>query len=237
MMKRIVIAEDEEIIRQGLIRTIDWGKMGAAIVGDAADGKEAVDLVLQESADILLTDICMPRMSGLEAARLLKERHPKTRVVLLTSYAEFSYAQEAIRLGILDYLLKPVKQDELARVLEGIAGVANSTTGQNPYVRAAKAAIALRYGERLSVEHIAAEQGVSASYLSRKIKEAEGRTFGELLTEKRLSCAERLIAEGRLRMYEIAMATGFGEYKNFAQAFKKYRGIAPKDFQRRQEDL
>ena len=237
-MLRVVIAEDEEIIRQGLVQTIDWPALGAEIVGAAADGREAADLVVEKSADVLLADICMPRMTGLETARELKRRSPGTRVVLLTSYADFSYAQEAIRVGVEDYLLKPIRQEELLRVFSALQENEEVCMGeQNPYVRAAKEAIASRYAERLSVERIAEEQGISASYLSRKLKEAEGKTFGELLTEKRLFCAEELIAAGRLRMYEIALATGFGEYKNFAQTYKKYRGFAPKDFRRRQEDV
>lgn len=91
-MLKLIIAEDEEIIRRGLVATIDWAAMGAEVVGDAADGLEAWQLVESNKPDILLTDIRMPRLSGLQLAEKLREAGTSVHVIFLTSYADFSYA-------------------------------------------------------------------------------------------------------------------------------------------------
>ena len=159
-MLKIIIAEDEEIIRQGLVRTLPWSDYNAEIVGEAADGKEALSLIRRIHADVVITDIRMPRLSGLELARILHESGSSPRIIFLTSYADFTYAQQAIRLGAADYLLKPVDEAELAKVLAGISAEKEKRSGtasedtvpllidwqefhpSNPYVRSVLAYIA-----------------------------------------------------------------------------------------------
>ena len=120
-MLKLVIAEDEDIIRMGLVQTIDWQAMEVELVGEAADGMEALEQVKKLQPDVLLTDIRMPRLSGLELADKVLAMGQRTRVVFLTSYAEFDYAREALRLQAVDYLLKPVEEEELAKVMQNIA--------------------------------------------------------------------------------------------------------------------
>ena len=89
-MLKIIIAEDEEIIRQGLVRTLPWSDYNAEIVGEAADGEEALALIRRIHADVVITDIRMPRLSGLELARILHESGTSPRIIFLTSYADFT---------------------------------------------------------------------------------------------------------------------------------------------------
>lgn len=242
-MLKLFIAEDEEIIRRGLVCTIDWLRMGAKVVGEAADGVAALKAIHEAAPDVVLTDIRMPRMDGLELARQLRREHSAARIVFLTSYADFEYAQEAVRLQAADYLLKPVDEEELAAVLRRIAADKAAIpaapavpelfheyhTG-NPYVHHVLAAIKNGYQGRLSIETLAAEQGVSVSYLSRKIKEETGKTFGTLLAQYRLQQSINLLAAGTWRVYEVAEQTGFGDYKNYCAVFKKYLHTTPKAF-------
>ena len=100
----------------------------------------------------------------------------------------------------------------------------------NPYVRQTMQRIRQSFAERLSIERLADEFGVSASYLSRKFKEAAHQTFGEALTRQRLYMAARQLATGIYRVYEVAEQNGFGDYKNFCTVFKKYAGESPTDF-------
>lgn len=249
---RLIIAEDEEIIRRGLVATIDWAAMGAEVIGDAADGLEAWKLIETEKPDVLLTDIRMPRLSGLQLAEKLREAGNPVHVIFLTSYADFSYAQQAVRLGACDYLLKPVDEEELMAVLRRIRQQDRShsvpvaekeeivslidwqsllaDTHLNPYVRDVLEFLPMHYQERLSVEEMSAQQGVSASYLSRKLKETTGHTFNSLLTRFRLQQSLALLAEGRLRVYEVAEAVGFSDYKNYAQVFRKYLAMTPSQY-------
>lgn len=134
-MLKIIIAEDEEIIRQGLVRTLPWSDYNAEIVGEAADGKEALSLIRRIHADVVITDIRMPRLSGLELARILHESGSSPRIIFLTSYADFTYAQQAIRLGAADYLLKPVDEAELAKVLAGISAEKKNAAEPHPKIQ------------------------------------------------------------------------------------------------------
>ena len=243
---RLIIMEDEDIIRQGLVQTIDWQMMGVSVIGSAADGEEGLTLVRELAPDVILTDIRMPRLSGLEMAQKLRTEGNEVPIVFLTSYADFSYAQQAVRLGAADYLLKPVDEMELMHIFEQLGKKIEKQLGEvfeddklldwqsclqnnalNPYVREVLAIITRDYPKHLNIESLADRQGVSASYLSRKLKEATGHTFGSLLARYRLRQSLVLLREGRLRVYEIAEQTGFGEYKNYAQVFKKYLHTSP----------
>lgn len=245
-MLRIVIAEDEEMIRRGLVETIDWAALGAEVVGEAADGIEALEVLRAEHPDAVFADIRMPRLSGLDFAENVRAAGDDTPIIFLTSYADFSYAQRAVRLGAFDYLLKPVDEVELARVLGALAKRQEAKSGEdasrlpvlvdwslddadgNPYVSDVLAAVQTRYRERLSIEELADAEGVSASYLSRKLKEATGHTFVSLLARTRVQASLPLLQARRLRVYEVAEATGFGDYKNFSQVFKKYLQVSPR---------
>lgn len=252
-MLKLYIAEDEEIIRRGLVCTVDWLRLGVRVVGDAPDGRTALMGIRETKPDVVLTDIKMPRMDGLTLARELQAEHNPAKVVFLTSYADFDYAQEAVRLQAADYLLKPIDETELASVLKRLENDKDETLPEdsepvdgvekdwwselireyysgNPYVKHVLAAIKQGYQGKMSIETLAAEQGVSMSYLSRKIKEETGMTFGSLLAKYRLKKSLELLAAGTWRVYEVAEQTGFGDYKNYCIVFKKYLHTTPKAF-------
>ena len=244
-MLNLVIVEDEEIIRRGLVCTIDWLKMGAKVVGEAANGKEALEVIAATKPDVVLTDIKMPVMDGIAMTEALKAADNPAKIIYLTSYADFSYAQRALQLDVTDYLLKPVNETDLTNVLAKIDGHREVKKSEelswdeglraayhtgNPYVQKTLKRIEEGFQERLSGEAIADELGVSFSYLSRKLKEETGLTFGGLLTQYRLQQAIEMLQAGTWRVYEVAEQTGFGDYKNFTQAFKKYLHTTPKAF-------
>ena len=112
-MYTIVVADDEEELRKSIIRKIDWEKIGFRAVGEAENGIEALELVTREEPDLLLSDIRMPFISGLELARQVREIRPATQIAFLSGYDDFTYAQEAIRYNIISYLLKPISMEEL----------------------------------------------------------------------------------------------------------------------------
>lgn len=239
-MLRIVIVEDEDIIRQGLIATFDWAAVDAEVVGEAADGAEALPLIRSLRPDVLLTDIRMPNMDGLELARKLQEENILPKLVYLTSFADFDYVREALRLQAADYLLKPVDDEELARLLQKLGGseaaeaalpfaeeLSAAKESRNPYVQAVWQAVVDNYRQHISLEQIAADQLVSLSYISRKLKEETGQTFGTLLAKYRLQQAVKLLRAGTWRVYEVAEQTGFGDYKNFCQVFRRYLDTTP----------
>lgn len=132
-MKRILIVDDEYLVRLGLKTIIDWAEHGYVIAGEAANGKEALELFDQTGADVILTDIKMPLMDGLELIRAIKEKNKKVKIIILSHYDEFSYAQEAINLGTFRYILKSeLTKTNLLNVLKSILYSAKEESSNSP---------------------------------------------------------------------------------------------------------
>ncbi|WJE16291.1 response regulator transcription factor [Halobacillus sp. ACCC02827] len=126
---RVVIVDDEMLIRQGIINYIDWESQGFRIVGEASNGKEALQLVDELHPHLLITDIVMPGMNGIELVKAVKERHPSVEIIVLSSFENFDYVRSAFQFGIADYILKPkLNGEELIRTLNRIS----PNTADNP---------------------------------------------------------------------------------------------------------
>lgn len=121
-MYRVLLVDDEEDVREGLIVEVDWEALDLRIVGLAENGREALEMAERVEPDIVVTDISMPFMDGLELARRLRERNPLVKVVILTGYDEFDYARQAVSLSVDEYLLKPFSAAHLAELLTRLRG-------------------------------------------------------------------------------------------------------------------
>lgn len=248
-MIRIVIVEDEEIIRKGLVYSIEWMEHGCSIAGEASNGAAGLEMIRKLSPDVVITDIRMPVMDGLEM--LAKARSEADFIgIILTSYGEFEYAQRAIKLGVSDYILKPIDEDKLLgavvaageliekrRTLPDFAPALSeellAAASKDRCTDRAVKTIRERYTEKLSLENIAAELDVSPSYLSRRFKENMGHTFVDLLNMYRVQKAAAILCETGARACEASDRTGFTDYKHFCAVFKKYTGLAPTEFVKR----
>lgn len=118
---RVLLVDDEEDIREGISRKMDWLGLGFSLVGEAANGQDALELAESLRPDVILTDIKMPFMDGLELSRLVKKTLPRTRIIVLSGYNEFEYAKEAIKIGVEEYLLKPISSNVLLEHLGEVA--------------------------------------------------------------------------------------------------------------------
>lgn len=254
-MLRVLIAEDEEMIRKGLVYTTDWLSMDCVVVAEAADGQDGYEKILEHRPDVVITDICMPFMDGIEMIKKASEQ-VRFKSILLTSYADFEYARRAIDARVCEYLLKPVDEDQLAvlmkqlgeeiassRQLEKVMEQAELDGGnmnleyfmqldlsENQYISRTIEQIREHYAEKLSIESISEEMGVSASYLSRKFKEVTGQTFLDFLNKYRVQQAIVMLNAQKYRISEISEATGFTDYKHFCAVFKKYTLKSPTKF-------
>lgn len=200
----------------------------------------------------------MPFMNGLEMLSSFNNNE-NFKSIILTSYGEFDYAKMAISIGVSDYILKPINEEELFKIVSKIKkkiderkaykNIRNYIINKedmefanlkiyidskeiNTYVKYAINKIKEEYSEKLSIEMLADELGVSPSYLSRRFKEEISYTFLDMLNKYRIQKAIELMSKerGKYRVYEIADMVGFGEYKHFCSVFKKYTKFAPKDF-------
>lgn len=134
---KVLIADDEPNIREGIRYSIDWHEIGMEVVAEAEDGEEALELALKYEVDVLLADLNMPIMNGLTLIKKIKENLQTCRVVIITGHDEFSYAQEALRLEVEDYILKPIKPDSLTAVLKKVHQKLQTQIAQIKYLEIA----------------------------------------------------------------------------------------------------
>ena len=116
----ILLADDEEEVRKGIIRKIDWENLGFQVVGDAENGEEALEKIEQLKPDVVMTDIRMPYMDGLTLSKRIRQKYPSTKILIFSGYDDFEYAQQAIKLNVTEYILKPVNVEELTEILNRV---------------------------------------------------------------------------------------------------------------------
>ena len=117
-MLKVFLVEDETLIREGLRDRIPWEQYGFRFVGEAGDGEMALPLIRKTRPDVIITDIKMPFMDGLELSRIVKEEFPKTKILIVSGYDDFEYAREALTIGVDQYILKPVTRMNIRKVFE-----------------------------------------------------------------------------------------------------------------------
>ena len=245
-MYKVVLVEDEDLIRRGLKFKMDWTSVGCVVVGEATSGEEGLKVIEKENPDIVITDIRMQGMSGLEM--LEKCSNKKPHAIIISGHADFKHAQDAIHLGVVEYLLKPIDFEELkASILRITEKVYQSESEKhqeridnakalplpdasgirNEYARKMLDYIAENYAEKISITDLSEEYDVSSTHLNAKFKAETGYTFHDFLNYYRISKAVELQKEGKLKMYEIAEKVGISDYKYFNKVYKKYVGYAP----------
>lgn len=132
-MLKVFLVEDEFIIRNAIKKTINWNEEGFELVGEAGDGERAYPMILQSEPDILITDIRMPFMDGLELSRMVRKNLPNIKILILSGYDDFEYAKEAISIGVTEYLLKPVSGQKLLDALKHVAASIRKEQNQQDY--------------------------------------------------------------------------------------------------------
>lgn len=245
-MIKLLIADDEEHIRDGLARMIDWNGMGITIVGCAADGLETYQMIVEHRPDVVLTDIKMPNMSGLELIERTVKENIAPIYVVVSGYSDFEFAQKAMRFGVMYYLLKPVSKEELEDVFKEIAGKfidddidANDDERKILSIKYKnEIAKTIDYIDKnisnpsLSLGFIASDVlYMNSDYFGRVFRIVTGKYYTQFVMEKRIEKAKHLLKETDMKIYDIAEQVGFqNNVTYFGQVFKKYTGIQPTAF-------
>jgi Response regulator containing CheY-like receiver domain and AraC-type DNA-binding domain len=253
-MFSVILVEDEDIIRKGIRYAVPWEEHGCTVVGEARNGVEGKELIQALNPDIVITDINMPVMDGLQMIAETKCRSDYV-AILLTGYSDFEYAKEAIRNGVSDYILKPLNQEEMMEALDRAAlecenirilrkrnkGVAElkdiSLFGnlqleqpEDPVVAQILDYIARNYTQKITLAELSEKLFYSDRYINQRFQKALGTTVIEYLNRYRIQKALSLLQESRLPISEIGGACGIGDYKYFSHVFKKYVGCSPKEY-------
>ncbi len=250
---RILVAEDEVIARRALRLICERSSSPVEVVSEASTGRQVVESLDAVRPDIILMDVVLPGMNGLEATRMVHERFPATRVAIVSAHEKFAYAQQALRAGAVDYLLKPIRPEQLEALLQKLCagldaeraqgnspvapaeGSALSRIPQGPQslvLRRAQEFIAAHYAESLSLEQVAEHVALSPTYFSRIFKQVMGCTFVEYLTRVRLEEARRLLRTTTLSLAEISYAVGYQSPNYFSEVFKTVEGMTASAYRR-----
>ena len=246
---KLLITEDEAIIRRGLVSTINWESMGFTVIADASNGKKALQCIEEEEPDVLLTDIRMPVMDGLELMSRVSKEHPRVRMVVLSGYGDFSYAQHAISCGALAYVLKPSKTGEIQAafqkvkaVLDGRVDITPSPspvkTGLHsidPVIQRVEAYLDQNFSEKITLDNVAEIAYMNPSYFSTFFKQKTGRSFKDYLTALRMEKARELALTSSLKGYHIAVLVGYDDARYFAKLFKETYGKSVSEMRKEQE--
>lgn len=244
-MYKVVIIDDEPIIVEGLRKSIHWDDWNCKVVGTAGNGAEGLEIIAQEKPNIVISDISMPGMDGLTMIASLKSQYEQMQITILTGFRDFDYAQQAIKLGVTRFLLKPSKMEEIEEAVAAMVSrlkewnieeeeMIESETFDNVassfVVKNALAYIEANYKQKLKLSEVAEQTYVSQWHLSKLLNRHTGQNFSEILNGVRIEKAKELLKEPGLRIGDIAEEIGFLDMAHFSRVFKKQVGISANEY-------
>lgn len=237
----VFVVDDEKIIRDGLCQHIPWNELGFCLAGSASSGSEALEACKKIVPDLVITDIRMSGMSGLDFVEKLKTVEPGIRFIIISGYEEFSYAQKAVSLGVEEYMLKPIYKPDLVTVLDRVRNkfleerdknwqsensVTSGTT--DSAVFQVTQYIATEYRDATLVK--AAEYvSLTPEYLSTLFRDTMNISFHDHLQAVRMKNASYLLLNTQLKCYEVASRVGYTDAEYFSKIFRQYYGYSPKE--------
>lgn len=249
-MYRVVLIDDEKIIVDGLTRVIKWADYNCEVVGAAYDAAGGAALIRRLKPHIVFTDIKMPDQDGLTMLAGLKSEFPEMQIAVLTGYRDFNYAQEAIKLGVTRFLLKPSKMDELHEALSAMKErldklPPDAAAGEDEpcldrhagsfIVNQATAYIEEHYAQKLTLQEVADKCYVSQWHLSKLINKYTGNTFYELLNNVRIEKAKALLNDPKLKIGDIVDTVGYSDAAHFSRVFKRIVGVSANEYRNSME--
>lgn len=243
-MYKLLIADDEYEIRNGLCKFFPWDAIGFKVVGQAENGKQALDFINRENVDAVLCDIMMPIMTGLELARILRESKSRVKVIFFSGYQDFKYAQQAIEYGVNSYILKSTNYNELIRVFSNVKkelDEENKCVPENPedtlnfdekIIYTIKKYVKEHYRD-VTLEDLTKLVHMNPDYISKFFKQKTNQNFSDYLIEVRMKNAARLLDDVRYKIYEISDMVGYSNSFNFTRTFRNYFGMTPSEYRKR----
>ena len=240
---QVILVDDEFYIRQSLQRHFNnLGSEDFKVIAEAENGQEALVLLEQHTVQMVITDIRMPVMDGLELARRIHERYPHIITVILTGYADFEYAQKSLRYGAFDYLLKPVGEEALDDLLGRARTVLNdlyelpeekrtSLSGEESVQQAIRY-MKEHYMEDIDIGVLASEMGFHSAYLTRLFGRYVGISPLKYLTNIRIQEAKRLLLDTSLPISTVGEQVGYPDQFHFSKTFRKATGENPSAFRK-----
>ncbi len=244
-MWKVALIDDEEIIVEGLRRIVPWERYGSEVVAAAYNAAEGERAIRAHTPDIIITDIKMPDADGLTMLAGIRSEFPDMQIIVLSGHSDFTYAQQAIRLGVCRFLLKPSKMEEIEEALlcatahlsgkgkenEQQEAAEEQLAGAGSYVvRQAIAYMEEHYAERLALQTVAEHCYVSQWHLSKLLNKHADQSFYDLLNSIRINRARELLKDPSLKISEICELAGYADTAHFARVFKRIAGMSANEY-------
>ncbi|TDF93773.1 response regulator transcription factor [Paenibacillus piri] len=237
-MYKLLIADDEYEIRNGLSNYFPWGEVGFEVVLLAENGVQAIEYTENHEVDVLLCDIRMPLLTGIDVARELFLKKSPVKVIFLSGYKDFEFAQQALIYGVKNYIVKPTKYDELMNIFMNIREELNQERKKSAepegcvadkVIAVIKKYVLERYRDA-ALEEAAELVHMSPYYVSKYFKQKTGENFSDFVMSVKMEKAAQFLKEIDYKTYEISDMIGYSNPKNFTRTFKKYFGKSPREF-------
>lgn len=253
IMYKVYVVDDAVLVRKEIVLTTPWDELGCVVVGEAEDGSIALEEIIELQPDIVITDIKMTYLDGLEMIQQLREKGVEAEFIVISAYSEFEYAFHAIKLEVQDYILKPISDEELiATVLRCQERIKEKKQAKqihisrkddllhefddknlNTYLRKAIEYVEEHYSTEVTINEVANHLSISQSYLGKLFKTEINTTFVEFVTRIRIYKSVELLKNKNMPIYEIAERVGYKDYRYYSMIFKKMMGLTPKEYQKK----
>lgn len=246
----IVVVEDELFIRQNIVKKIRQITTQFRIIGEASDGESALKIIEKNPPDLVITDIRMPIMDGLELIKNLYFAFPNVKVIIISGFNDFEYAKKALQLGVKDFLLKPIVTEDFQQALQNILILLDrenkslsdmvqenvKTMSQEEIAQYVEHFIRENYTTDLTVGDLATRLGFSPDYLSKVFKKQTGHTLIRYITRLRINEAKRLLVQNpELEVQKVGEMVGYPDPFYFSRVFKKQTDVYPSEFAQKGE--
>lgn len=258
-MYKVIIVDDEPTIVTGLAKLVPWASYDCEIAGTASDGMEGMELIRKIRPDIVFCDIFMPKMDGLKMTAALKSEFEDTELTILTGYRDFELLQQALRLGVARYILKPSNMEELKEAVDEMTarlkkkgilpdrdreqederekeakeGTETESQAGSFLVKNALVYMKENYHHKITLKDVADHVYVSQWHLSKLLNGHTGQSFSELLNTIRINAAKELLKDPALRVGDVADEVGFLDIAHFSRVFKKITGLSANEYRNR----
>ena len=230
----LLIAEDENDTLEYLEKKINWNSIGIVKVLTANNGRDALSLVLNEPVRILVTDIEMPIMNGLDLIKEINVQNVDVDCIVLTAFRNFEYAQKALKYSAVDYILKPIDPEELSRVVGEIANRRLHPPGEYTpkEILKAKQFMATNVLNTPTLDEICSAAGLSKNYFCSFFKKETGMSIWDFFTTLKIGKCKEYLHDFNLKVYEISLLLGYGNPSYLNKVFKAHEGITPNEYRK-----
>lgn len=247
-MRTVMLVDDEYWTLQGLERLFDWPRHGYSVTGAYDDSVSAFKDIREKAPDLVLTDIRMPEMSGIELIRRAREAGIRSVFVVISGYSDFEYARGALKYGAFEYLLKPVSYEDAEALLVRLDGhfakqdagtdetaVSGEPETGNEQFNALLQYVRTHYAEHLQLKELAKQFYLNPTYCSELFNKKLGISFSRYLNQLRIDQCCLLLRTSAKSAEEIALQAGFADSTHFHKMFKSITGETPGQYRKKRE--